>query len=145
MDLVRKAFLTAALTPAAMAYAQPAFEIATVKRSPETGADRIDVNLGRIREGKLTLGNASLRDCLKFAYSLTADAQFAGPEWISSKFIRFDVVAQIPKDTPREQALLMLQTPLTERLKLQLHHEQRTHAYLALVVGKSGPKLTPAE
>ena len=144
MDLGRTAFLTAALTLAAIAYAQPAFEIATVKRSPETGADRININLGRIREGKLTLGNASLSDCIKFAYGLTSDVQFEGPDWIRSKAIRFDIVAQVPPGTPRDQALVMLQTLLAERLKLQIHQEQKSRSYLALVVGKNGPKLTPA-
>src|SRR5258706_15007226 len=145
MDLGRTAFLTAALTLAAIAYAQPAFEIATVKRSPETGADRININLGRIREGKLTLGNASLSDCIKFAYGLTSDVQFEGPDWIRSKAIRFDIVAQVPRGTTREQALAMLQALLADRLKLQVHHEQKSRSFLALVVGKSGAKLKPGD
>jgi uncharacterized protein (TIGR03435 family) len=74
-----------------------------------------------------------------------SDSQLAGPDWIKSKAIRFDIVAQVPRDTPRDQALLMLQALLSERLKLELHHEQRTQSYLALVPGKSGSKLKPAQ
>jgi uncharacterized protein (TIGR03435 family) len=136
----RRRFIAAAAVAVA-ARAQPQFEIATVKRSPETGADRIDINLGGIRDGKLTLGNASLSDCLKFAYGLTSDLEYEGPDWIRSKAIRFDVVAQVPRGTTREQALAMLQTLLADRLKLQVHHEQKSRSFLALVVGKSGPKL----
>jgi uncharacterized protein (TIGR03435 family) len=38
----------------------------------------------------------------------------------------------------------MLQTLLADRLKLMLHHEQRELPYLAMVVGRNGPKLTPS-
>lgn len=146
MGLGRKTLLFAVIALATVGgYGQPQFDIATVKRSPETGTDRINIDLGNIRNGKLTLTNASLSDCLKFAYGLVSDSQLAGPDWIRSKFIRFDVVAQVPRDTPREQALLMLQTLLTDRLKLVLHHEQKEQSFLALVPGKNGPKLQEAK
>ncbi|HLH44330.1 MAG TPA: hypothetical protein VKV74_15175 [Bryobacteraceae bacterium] len=48
-----KAFLVFALGLAA--YAQPAFEIATLKRSPPPEGDLININLGNVRNGKLTL------------------------------------------------------------------------------------------
>lgn len=139
----RRLFLASAAAIALRAQSQ--FEIATVKRSPETGADRIDINLGTIREGKLTLSNASLSDCLKFAYGLTSDLQFEGPDWIRSKAIRFDILAQVPRGTTREQALEMLRVLLADRLKLQVHHEQKSRSFLALVVGKSGAKLKPGD
>jgi len=48
-----------ALAFALAAYAQPAFEIATLKRSPPPEGDRININLGNLRNGRLTFGNAS--------------------------------------------------------------------------------------
>jgi len=93
----------------------------------------------------VTLGNASLSDCLKFAYGIVADAQIVGPEWIRMKTIRFDVVAQAPPEAPREQVLLMLQALLSDRLKLALRHEPRELPHLALVVAKGGPKLQEAK
>jgi len=39
----------------------------------------------------------------------------------------------------------MLQTLLTERLKLVVHHEQKELRFLALVEGKGGPKLHEAK
>jgi len=47
--------------------AQSSFEVATVKQSPPPAGDKIFMNLGNIRNGKLTLENATLSDCLKFA------------------------------------------------------------------------------
>jgi len=121
------------------------FDAATLKASPPSEGDLIYINLGRIQNGRLTLTNASLSDCLKFAYSIVADAQLAGPDWIKSKAIRFDVVAEAPSNTPRERMLLMLQTLLAERLKVAVHHESRELAYLALVQAKKGSKMRQAE
>jgi uncharacterized protein (TIGR03435 family) len=100
--------------------AQSAFEIATVKRSPPPEGDRININIGGVRSGMLTFGNASLSDCLKFAYGLVSDEQLSGPDWIKSKEVRFDIVAQIPSGTARGQLPAMLQSLLKERLGLAL-------------------------
>lgn len=133
-----KAALT--LVIAISAFAQPAFEVATVKRSPPPEAGKIDTSLGGVRSGVLTFGNASLSDCLRFAYGLVSDAQLSGPDWIKSRDVRFDIVAQIPPATSRSQLLAMLQSLLKERLGLAVHH-QRELSHLALTVGKNGPKL----
>jgi uncharacterized protein (TIGR03435 family) len=127
------------------AYAQPAFEIATLKRSPPPEGDRININLGGVRNGMLTFANASLSDCLKFAYELASDSQLAGPDWIKSKEVRFDIIAQVPPDMLREQILLRLQSLLAERLKVAVHHEQREQPYQALAIGRNGPKLRAVE
>lgn len=120
------------------------FEVATVKRSPPPQGDRINMNLGNIRNGRLTLENATLADCLKFAYGLYADAQLAAPAWVKSKEFLFDVTAKTPEGATREQNLAMLRTLLIERLAIRLHHEQREISYLALVPVKEGSKLKPA-
>lgn len=124
---------------------QGQFEVATVKQSPPPSGDRIDMNLGNIRNGRLTLENATLGDCLKFAYGLYSDAQLAGPDWIKSKVFLYDVVAKTPAGATREQNLASLQTLLTERLKIVSHHERREISYLALVVGKGGSKMAVAK
>jgi len=128
------------------AFNHPEFVVATVKTSPPPEGDLIFINgLGTFRNGKLIFANASLSDLLKFAYNITSDSQLSGPDWIKSKDVRFDVVALAPADTPREQLALMLQTLLTERLKLVVHHEQKELRFLALVEGKGGPKLHEAK
>lgn len=122
---------------------RPEFEAATVKIAHPEG-DRIDMNLGTIRNEHLTLTNVTLSDCIKFAWTLASDAQLAGPDWIKSKEYLYDVVAEATPGAPREQELIMLQNLLAERMALKTHHEQRPASYLALVQGKSGAKLKPA-
>ena len=122
------------------------FEVASFKASPPAQGDRIVINgLGTFRGGRLTFTNASLNDLLKYAYGMTSDAQLAGPEWIASKAVRFDIEALAPVDTQRDRLALMLQALLADRLKLAAHHEQRELRYLSLTVGKDGPKMPAAE
>jgi uncharacterized protein (TIGR03435 family) len=121
--------------------AAPQFEVATVKTSPPPSGDLININLGTLRNNSLTFANASLSDCLRFAYGIVSDDQLAGPDWIKSKEVRFDIIAKTPPDTTREQAQLMLQRLLADRLKVRVHHEPRELPHLALVVGKKGPKM----
>src|SRR5215471_12569137 len=130
---------------AAFAHAQerPEFDVATLKLSPPPSGNTININLGRAVNGRVDLGNATLSDCIKFAYGIASDAQLVGPEWIR-KDIRFDVVGRAAPDTSRERLLLMLQTLLADRLKLVIHHEPRELSYLAMAVGRNGPKLPPS-
>lgn len=121
--------------------AQPSFDVATVKVSPPPEGDLININLGRVENGRVTFSNASLSDCIKFAYGIVSNEQLAGPDWIKSKFVRFDIVAQTAPDTPYEQIQLMVQSLLAERLKLTLHHTQKEMQYLALTPGKNGPTM----
>ena len=124
---------------------RPVFEVATVKASAPPEGDSILINLGTLRNGRLKFANASLSDLLKYAYGVSSDFQLSGPDWIKSKEVRFDVVALAPAASSREQVGLMLQTLLTERLKLVLHREQKELRYLALVAGKDGPKFHEAQ
>jgi uncharacterized protein (TIGR03435 family) len=124
---------------------RPEFEVASVKSSPEAGTPTININLGAFKNGTLTFGNVSLSDLLKYAFNITSDAQLAGPEWITSKAVRFDIEAKTAPDTPREQLALMLQTLLADRVKLAVHHEQREMRYLTLTPRKDGPKMAKAE
>ena len=108
-------------------------------------ADAIHINLGAVRHGELTMSNVSLVDILRFAFAISNDEQLAGPDWIRSKMIRFDVVAKAPPETAMEQIRLMLQRLATERFQLALHHEQRELSFLALEVSKKGLKIHEAQ
>jgi len=121
---------------------QPAFDVATVKMGgPVEANGLININTGKILNGVVTLANATLSDCLKFAYSLTTDEQIAGPDWIKQKVVRFEVTAKAAPETPDRQLLLMLRTLLKERFQMTLHTEQREMTHYELVTGKNGPKL----
>src|ERR1700740_2434639 len=119
---IRAVFLLAQICGLCVgAQTRPEFEVATVKSSPPAAADLININLGRVQNGTVTFTNASLSDCLKFAYGIVSDAQLQGPDWIKSKSVRFDIVAQAPPDTPRPQLELMLRKLFADRLKVVLH------------------------
>jgi uncharacterized protein (TIGR03435 family) len=125
---------------------QAQFEVATVKLSPPVPAGTpLAVNLGALRNGVATLTNVTLAECIQYAYDLPSNSLIAGPDWINVRDVRFDIVAKTSPDTPRDQVLQMMQNLLAERLQLKLHHEPRQQSFLALVVGKNGPKLPPAK
>jgi uncharacterized protein (TIGR03435 family) len=120
----------------------PAFDVATVKvGGPVEANGMININTGKILNGVVTLSNATLSDCLKFAYSLTTDAQIAGPDWINQKVVRFEVTGKAAPQTPDDQLRQMLQALLKERFQITLHTEQKEMTHYELVIGKNGPKL----
>lgn len=133
--------LALACMPLGYAQSQPAFDVASLKPSPPPRGDTYNANLGSIRNGEVALTNATLVDCVKFAYGLVSDEQMDGPEWVKSKSVRFDVLAKAPPTTPRDQLLLMLRSLLNERFHLAMHTERHNFAHYALVVAKNGPKL----
>lgn len=145
MPLVRFFGLIALGVSFVAAQQRPEFEVATLKLSPPPEGDLININLGRVQNGKLTMANVTLGDCLKFAWNLSSNAQFAGPAWLNEKPVRFDIVAQTKPGTSPQQIRLMLQNLLADRLKLTTHVEKREIAYRALVPAKNGPKLQPAK
>ena len=142
---LKKLLLVAAI--AIPTYAQqPHFEVATVKLSPPVAAGTpLPINLGSFRNGTVMLTNTTLSECLQFAYGLVSGAQIAGSDWIKSRDVRFDIVGKTGPDVARDQALLMMQNLLGERLKLSLHHEPKEMPFLALVVAKNGPKVVPVK
>jgi uncharacterized protein (TIGR03435 family) len=122
----------------------PEFDVATVKAVAITAGQPININLGTARNGKVTLGNVTLSDAIRFAYDMGSDAQIFGPEWIKSGDVRFEIVGQAAPDTSQEQLLAMLRTLLAERLKLSTSREKRELPHLALTVARNGPKLASA-
>jgi uncharacterized protein (TIGR03435 family) len=122
--------------------AAPRFEVATLKLSPPPAGVTININLGTFQNGRFTLNNVTLNDALIFAYDLPSKDQLVGLDW--SDTVRLDVEALAPLETPSAQLRLMMRQLLAERLHVVVRREQRTVRYLALVVGKDGPKLKAA-
>jgi uncharacterized protein (TIGR03435 family) len=128
------------LIPFGAAFAQPVFDVASVKPSPP-GGDTIDINLGRANHGVVTLTNTTLSECIRYAYGLVSEDQISGPDWIRDRHLRVDIVAKAPPDTPSDQLLLMTASLLAERFRLTLHREPKRIAHLELGVARSGPQL----
>jgi len=123
----------------------PSFEVASIKPAAPMQPGRMMIGTrggpGTSDPGQMTFTNNSLRDLIQNAYDVKS-YQITGPSWIETE--RFDILAKVPKNTPKEQAKLMLQSLLADRFKLVLHHSSKELPMYALVVAKNGPKLKEA-
>jgi uncharacterized protein (TIGR03435 family) len=135
--------------------AKPQFEVASVK---PVANDQTGERNARLREmmrsiwkpgmipmddpGRVRLENWALLDLIAAAYRVRA-SQVSGPAWLSDQ--SFDIEAKAPDGAPKEELNAMLQSLLEERFGLKVHRDTRTGQGFALVVGKNGPKLKPAE
>jgi uncharacterized protein (TIGR03435 family) len=121
----------------ALAQGSPAFEVASVRPSPDTppaaGVAGVHITKQQVRFAYL-----SLRDYLSIAYKLPVH-QISGPEWINST--RFDVAATLPPGTTPDDFPQLVLSLLRDRFKLQAHRESRESPVYTLEVGRNGSKL----
>ncbi len=121
--------------------ANPAFEVATIKPSkPETQGRGF-----MVRGRQFSTLNTSLSDLITFAYGLHPRQITGGPAWMESD--KYDLAAKPdgegqPND---KQWKMMVQKLLADRFKLSFHRDKKELSAYALVVGKTGPKLTKSE
>jgi uncharacterized protein (TIGR03435 family) len=92
--------------------------------------------------GRLRMEDWALLDLIAAAYSVRA-SQVSGPAWLDDQ--SFDIDAKLPDGTKKAEVNAMLQSLLEERFGLKVHRGTQTKQGFALVVGKNGPKLKPAE
>lgn len=127
--------------PPMAADANPAFEVATIKPSkPDAPGKMFRVN-GRT----FTTLNTTPAELISFAYGVHARQIVGGPAWLETD--KYDLEGQpegegAPSD---KQWKGMIQKLLAERFKLTFHHDKKELSVYALVVGKTGPKLTKSE
>jgi uncharacterized protein (TIGR03435 family) len=122
----------------------PSFDVASVKPSPDSGADLININLGHADHGVVTLTNTTLSECIQFAYALTSEDQIDGPDWIRDRHLRVDITAKTSPDTPSDRVHLMMQTLLTERFRLELHRQLKPVRHFDLSIARRGFKARPS-
>ena len=94
------------------------------------------------RGGRFTATNATLVDMIVSVYPTRRIQMHGGPDWIDS--VRFDVIAKADPDEGQvkpEQWPQMVQVLLEDRFNLRFHTETREAQVLALVMGKTTPKL----
>jgi len=124
-----------------------AFEVATVKPAAplDMGKLAADVQAGRIPKlgpqidaSRATYNFMSLDALIAVAWNVRL-YQISGPPWLGSE--RFDIEARMPEGAKKDDAPAMLRALLEDRFKLAAHKAQEEHKVLALVVGKSGPKM----
>jgi uncharacterized protein (TIGR03435 family) len=111
-----------------------AFEVSSVKLNTSgRGGSRT-----RTTAGQREMQNVTLKMCIEMAYDVD-DYSLSGPTWLGS--VRLDIVAK-PAGSPN-QFQRMMQTLLSERLKLAVHRESKTISGYALVIAAGGPKIKP--
>jgi uncharacterized protein (TIGR03435 family) len=135
------ALLTAGTVFGQTPAAPPAFEVASVKPAPPPTPGMIKVQMGG-DPGMIDYKNVSLKTVIAWAYQMK-EFQVSGPDWIETA--RFDILAKVPPNAPKEQIPPMLQNLLAERFKLTVHREQKVMPVYAMVVGKGGLKVKPLE
>jgi uncharacterized protein (TIGR03435 family) len=119
----------------------PSFEVASIKPAPPATGKNMRVSMGG-DPGRINYSNVTLRDVLARAYGVK-EPQISGPDWLATE--RYDIIATLAPNTPKEQVPLMLQNLLAERFKVTVHRETKTMPAYALTVGKNGPKLKEAD
>ncbi|HWE51327.1 MAG TPA: TIGR03435 family protein [Bryobacteraceae bacterium] len=118
------------------------FEVASVKiPSPHVIGQPYNITVADIQNDTITFTNASLADCIRYAYGLSSNLQLSAPDWMKSSEARYDIVAKTAPGTTPDQIPKMMQALLSERFKLVFHHEQQALNYYALVVAKGGPRM----
>jgi uncharacterized protein (TIGR03435 family) len=128
---------------ASLAFAQT-FDVASVKAEPPVPpGEYYTANLGSVEHGELTMVNVTLSEAVRFAWNCNNDAQVAGPEWIKSKEIRFQIRAKASPEATRDQVRIMLRALLAERFHLKTHVEQRELMHLELSRGNRPLKIQP--
>jgi len=120
------------------ANANPEFAVATIKPS------RPDAPRGGygIRGQDVTTTNVTVSWMIKLGYNVHANQISGAPAWVDSE--RYDTVGRsdTPGEPSRDQMKLMIQKLLVDRFQLKFHRVKKELPVYAMVVAKSGPKLT---
>jgi uncharacterized protein (TIGR03435 family) len=120
------------------ATAKPEFTVATIKPS---SPDAPRGGYG-FRGQDVTTTNVTVNWMIKLAYNIHARQIEGGPAWLDSA--KYDTVGR--PDTPgqpsRDQMKLMVQKLLTDRFQLKFHTEKKELPVYAMVVLKTGAKIT---
>jgi uncharacterized protein (TIGR03435 family) len=122
----------------ALAAAQEAFEVASVKRSLNENNRGSSGGPGTSEPGRYYFHSATLEDLIAVAYDVD---YFQISSKTSLEGQRFDVDVKIPPGATKQQFRAMMRNLLTERFHLKAHVEKRDFTGYALIVARSGSKL----
>jgi uncharacterized protein (TIGR03435 family) len=156
--VTRTLFFLAAVSGAALAQTQLAFEVATIKPLGDTisvGARTVPraqfhyehpkstEPLRRITGNRFALPYSTLTDLIIDAYNVRIDQISGQPKWATQDGDMYQINAKAEGDgTPTsDQVRLMLQSLLADRFELKLHHETRSLPAYELTIAKNGPKI----
>lgn len=116
------------------------FEVASVRPAGTQGGRGSGLvgGPGSASPDRMTHTRVTIERLLRDAYGVDFD-QIQGPDWLFDE--RYDVVANVPPGTTKEQVPIMLQHLLEDRFGLKLHHVTRDFPVYELTLGKGGARL----
>ena len=118
--------------------AQPAFEVASVRRTPPGSFG--DTAWGPSGANRYTVTNATLDYLIQIAYGIPFD-QILGIEKLGSEHYEVNAKAEDGVLLTSDRLQPRLQRLLAQRFKLAAHREQKEFDGYALVIAKGGPRL----
>ncbi|MDP9171943.1 MAG: TIGR03435 family protein [Acidobacteriota bacterium] len=121
--------------------ASPGFEVATIKPSNPDAQGKGFMVRGR----NFSTLNTSLSDLITFAYEIHAKQISGGPAWMETDKYDLAAVPDTEGAPSQKQWKAMIQKLLAERFKLTFHHDKKELSVYAIVLAKTGPKLTKSE
>jgi uncharacterized protein (TIGR03435 family) len=134
--------------------AQLTFEVASVRVSAPVSGTRASPRPvtkggpGTDDPEQIVYERVGILNILLRAFGVLPD-QIVGPAWVSDVNFatsqKFDIQAKVPPGTSKEQANVMMQNLLKERLGLRFHRETKEFTVYELTSAKGGPKLKEAE
>jgi uncharacterized protein (TIGR03435 family) len=131
------------LSPGWIAFAQaprPAFEVASIKHSPElTAGESGGVTFAARPGGRMEVRNNPMSNVINNAYGIAHYQLIDAPDWVNSE--RYDIEAKAAGPASRKEMMLMLQTLLADRFAMKAHMETRQSPAYILTVAKGGAKL----
>jgi uncharacterized protein (TIGR03435 family) len=122
---------------------QVSFEVASVKPSAPPAAGRngnyhMSGGPGTPDPHRFSCENFDLASLIMLAYDIPS-YRLSAPSWMRDA--KFDIVANVPGGSTKEQFRLMQQNLLAERFQLKTHWETKEMQVYSLVIAKSGAKL----
>jgi uncharacterized protein (TIGR03435 family) len=140
--LVAQALTPAQPAPAAQAKLE--FEVASVRRVeiPPAANGGVPVffptgGIGTSDPSRIAYRGFWLHSLIADAFGVRAD-QITAPAWLTKE--RYDIIANIPEGTTKEQFNAMLGNLLRDRFHLRFHMDSKVLPVYALRVAKNGPK-----
>jgi uncharacterized protein (TIGR03435 family) len=136
----------------AAAAAQPAFDVASIRRNTSGGVPRM-----RVEGGRFVASNTSLQELILDAYRMPSFQVVGGPAWWRAApgpnraapasqrpgEVTFDVIANIPQTTAPAHVPLMVRALLADRFNLVVHTEMRNMPVYVLTYARDDKRLGP--
>jgi uncharacterized protein (TIGR03435 family) len=127
-----RAFLALLLLGSGCLDAQSAASFEAASIQVNSSSDR---PTGEYKNARLIIHNQSLRSLIGAAYHLP-NSNIQGPPWLDE--VRFDIAAKTDASVTEEATRAMLQTLLSEQLKLTVHSEQKAESAYSMVLAGGG-------